>query len=194
MDSNPSSVEITFQDLSDTLINLLESRNNPRKTRQHFSQFINLSKKLTSHMRGTTENGIKVDLGKFSKWNDTSALFYHVLRNKDVHEKPLTLNIQYTYIFKNLGISPEPNEIRIIAHWSSDNPLDEGPNLEFEFGNQLTKEIYHLDKVILQYDLGLENEYFEKIGHKDVHKLAQDYFDILKLFVEFYKTEIGENH
>lgn len=44
-------VDIVMQDLSDSLDKLVRSKNSPKDTRKAFSDFVNLSQKLTSVMR-----------------------------------------------------------------------------------------------------------------------------------------------
>ena len=142
----PSDVDIVFQDLSDVVSSLLNSGDNPRKIRQYFSQFVNLSKKLSAYLR-RTEKG-KVCLSIFEGWDDVSDLFYHVLRNADEHDSPITLRINYFYLYR---IGKNVESITLVGHWEDDNPLDETPFDALEGRNHLGEVIKA--EVTYQYDL-----------------------------------------
>ena len=98
---------------------------------------------------------------------------------------------QFRFYLYRIGKNVE--SITLVGHWEDDNPLDETPFDALEGRNHLGEVIKA--EVTYQYDLNYNNQtkfgkkidtYVEKIGHKDVHKLSEHYFDSLKSLIDLY--------
>lgn len=86
-------VDIVMQDLRDSLDKLIKSKNSPKNTRKAFSEFVNLSQKLTSVMRKNSKTDWNAS--EFQGWNEITELFKK-LRNYEEHVEIIKAEIQET--------------------------------------------------------------------------------------------------
>lgn len=82
-----------MEDLRDSLKELLESKDSPKKTRKAFAEFVNLSQRLTSVMRKNSET--RWNAVEFQGWNEITDLFKK-MRNYEEHVEIIKSEIQQT--------------------------------------------------------------------------------------------------
>lgn len=87
-------VDIVMHDLRDSLKELKTFKESPKETRKSFSNFINLTQKLTSVMRKNFKNG-EWHASEFDGWNNITELFKK-LRNYEEHQQILKTEIRET--------------------------------------------------------------------------------------------------
>jgi hypothetical protein len=97
----PSIVDVVYQDLTDTFNELSAGTNSPKQIPRSFSQFVDLSQKLTASMRKDywERTGGKWIASNFDGWTDVTELFKQ-LRNDDQHEQPVCILVHERQYFR----------------------------------------------------------------------------------------------
>ncbi len=125
-----SIIALVFQDLTDAFDELASAGTSPNRFRRSFVSFVDLSQKLTSHMRKEfgEKKGKKWVPSDFGGWNDVTELFKQ-LRNDDQHHRPVAILVNETQYFQTYEGGPE---IALSGTWSfsledqlADTPRDD---------------------------------------------------------------------
>src|SRR5215203_2242884 len=112
-----SIVSVVYRDLVDVYAELSSGNTSPKAVRRSFASFVDLSQKLTSHMRREYSEmmGEKWVPSSFDGWNDVTELFKQ-LRNDDQHDRPISILVNETQYFRVSAGSA--TEVAVSGTWS----------------------------------------------------------------------------
>lgn len=195
-----SAVDIVFQDLSDALDLLRQSRSSPTEVRKAFNRFVELSQKLTSAMRKEFKkiNGQKWNAFSFDGW-DKITEFFKKLRNVDQHEATIRIQVHARQYYP---VGMEGNIFLVCkGTWELDDQLSnrppEGMKLvptDPDTGGPSETEIFIKERQ--EYDFHMDqstaplDEMLTSIEARDTHFLSEQCFKILKDYNLFYSRKI----
>jgi len=199
-----SIVAVVYQDLAEAYAELSSESASRKAVRQSFTNFVDLSQKLTSHMRKEySEKKEKPWVASdFGGWNDVTELFKQ-LRNDDQHDRPVSILVDEAQYFR---VSAEgATEIALSGTWSfslgdqlADTPRDD---LRLELADPKTgrpsgrfvsptrKEYeFHLSPSSKKAELLLT-----KIGNPNVRTLSENCFAVLTDYYRYYKRQLAQS-
>ena len=190
---------IVFEDLRDALKDLDAARGSPKRVRQAFTRFVDLTQKLTSTMRKDFSRikGEKWNPVAFGGWNKVSD-FFKWMRNHDQHELPIRISVHERDFYEHPRI---PGRVfHFEGTWGlEDQVSDEMPSgMTFHPTDPATGE--QLDpvppiRVEYQYLVQLSSESIRKrlreIGTTDMHQLAAACFEVMKAYYEYFLVRVG---
>ncbi len=200
-------VDLVFGDLEDVYKEFKDQKSSPKTTRRTFTQFVELSQKLTSMMRKEyeQETGKNWAANNFPGW-DNITKFFKYLRNADQHEYSIRIQLVDTYkisesdIFEDPTIDPNSRFLVIQGKWGFGDDYDDefpepvkfsqadvetGEPSDWEIGTT-HREIYYslIPKTKKISDLLVE------AGTDDIHILCDHCFLILSDYFKYYKNSL----
>ena len=197
-----SIVALVFQDLTDAFDELASGGTSPKAVRRSFASFVDLSQKLTSHMRKeySEKKGEKWVPSDFGGWNDVTELFKQ-LRNDDQHDRPVAILVDETQYFRAYEGGPE---IALSGTWSfsledqlADAPRDD---LRLELADPATGQpsgrLVAPTRKAYEFHLAPSSEkartLLAKIGDPNVLTLSGECLRVLSDYHRYYEGKLTE--
>src|SRR5215203_439804 len=192
-----STVEVVFRDLSDAFDELSAQNLSPRKVRTVFSNFLELSYRLTQMMykEYPRKTGEKWQAKNFDRWNEVSE-FLKELRPIDAHKHTVLIQVHERNYF---GITEDSPECFVSEHtWSIG---DQHANLPPEGVRAIvvdpkTGQAHQVPPRKTEYEFYLYPHTEEKeaellqLGDRNIHSLSKKYFDTLKEYYQYYHERL----
>lgn len=193
-----------MHDLADAMILLENSKSSPKDVRRSFSNFVELSQKLTSCMR--KEYSGKWEAEKYEGWNGYTEIIKK-LRNYDQHEQIIrTEKLETTYHTIpaengwpeiTLGISGTLKDVDQLSDKTPSGSLKimaadpkTGKITNKEIGVIKEKNYKFMLNISENSDKGRQiNKLLKKVGNPEIFQLASECFSVLKKYYEFYQCE-----
>jgi hypothetical protein len=197
--TNKLTASLVLVDLRDALAELDAARGSPKRVRQAFTRFVDLTQKLTSAMRkdfGRIKGG-KWDASAFPGWNDVTE-FVKWLRNQDQHELPIHISVHERQFYEVPG---HPGRLfPFEGTWTlSDQTSEEMPSgITFYAADAKTGAATASVppvRIEYQYLVQLSSEAIRKrlqqIGTTDMHHLAAACFSVMERYHAYFLERIG---
>lgn len=198
-----SVVDVAFRDLADAHGHLATRGASPKEVRRGFASFVDLSQKLTSHMRKeySERTGEKWYASEFAGWNDVTDLFKQ-LRNDDQHDRPVTIVVherQYLQLFEDAP------EVVMQGTWSfsledqlGDEPRDD---LHMHLADPETGQPseHRILPARKEYEFRLHTSsekacaLLAKVGDDDVRTLSHKCFEVLTEYYRYYQRRLTQS-
>lgn len=199
-----SIVAVVFRDLADAYTELSSGSTSPKAVRRSFATFVDLSQKLTSHMRTeyTEKKREKWIASDFDGWNDVTDLFKQ-LRNDDQHDHPIAILVNETQYFRTYEGGPD---VAIDFTWSFsledqllDNPRDDLllEPVDSQTGRRSGQRVAPRRK---EYEFHLypsskkAEDLLNKIGDRNVRTLSEKCFEILTAYYRYYERSFMKSN
>jgi hypothetical protein len=197
-------VDILMQDLRDSLNKLRTSNGSPKDIRKSFSDFINLSQKITSVMRKNFKNG-KWDASEFKGWTNITDLFKK-LRNFEEHEEIIKSEIIETTNHTMTEPGCEGVTLCIAGTLKNVNPLsDKAPTANVVMyeadpvtgrmtnipvgGKRSVSHVYNLTIPNTSKNGRSINKLLDEIRNKNPVSLSSNCLEILENYYLFYNDK-----
>lgn len=199
-----SIVAVAYRDLADAYAELSSESTSPKAVRRSFANFVDLSQKLTSHMRKeySEKKGKPWIASDFGGWNDVTELFKQ-LRNDDQHERPVFILVDETQYFR---VSAEDaTEIALSGTWSfsledqlADTPRDD---LRLELADPKTRRPSggFVPPTRKEYEFQLypsskkAEALLTKISDPNVRTLSENCFAVLTNYYRYYECQLAQS-
>lgn len=196
--------ELVYSDLEDEFEKLSQNNESPVHVRKTFSNFIELTQKLTETMRKEFKDltGNNWTCKEFVLWNNHTELFKK-LRNYNYHEYPTLVNVKHIESIP-INIDGKNCLMELVVDWKvEDHTADEIPTImqleEILLMNGLeTVNIaeYNNRTIRFEYSIDTCSDEIEKIlgslSERDIHKLSRECMNILREYYKFYKQRFED--
>jgi hypothetical protein len=199
--AEPSIVSVAFRDLADTYGELSSGDSSPKGVRRGFANFVDLSQKLTSHMRTeySEKTGKKWVPSSFDDWNDITELFKQ-LRNDDQHDRPISILVNETQYFRVFEDDPTLTALSGTWSFSLDDQLADSPRNDLVIGyvdlNTGRPSGELISPVRKEYEFHLHpssnkvKALLEEIGDTNVRTLSDKCFETLTAYYDYYRRNL----
>ena len=197
--TSPTNASLVFADLRDALQALEAARGSPKDVRRAFSQFVDLTQRLTSAMRTDFSRlkSARWDAAAFPGWNKVTD-FFKWLRNQDQHELPIRISVHERHFY---AVPGHPGRLfPFDGTWTLADQLADAPPQGITFHPIDPTTGRHLDpvppvRVEYQYLVQLHSEAVRKrlhaIGTTDVHQLSAACFAALSEYHDYFLAKLG---
>jgi hypothetical protein len=200
-----SDVDIVFGDLADSLYRLKNQSDSPKEIRRAFTDFVNLSQKLTACMR--KEYNGEWNANEFNGWTQITELFKK-LRNYEQHEELIRAEIEevsnVTFPAKDgwpsfgLGMSHTIKDVDQLSNSLPESGLkiiEADPETGIINNNEVecsisSKYIYKLSISQKTKNGKPINKLLNQIKSLDIHYLTDRCFIVLQDYYDFYKQKL----
>ena len=197
MSNDISTVAVVFRDLSDAFDELSIQKLSPLKVRATFSNFLELSYKLTQVMckEYYRRTGGKWEANNFNGWDKVSEFFTR-LRTIDTHEHPVLIQVYERGFY---GIAEDSTDTLVLEWtWSLGDPHSNLPpeGMRLTVTNPNTGQAHKLIPRRTEYQFYLYPLSEEvdadllELSDRSIHRLCEKYFDTLKKYYRYYQERL----
>ena len=194
MSNYTSTVAVVFRDLSDAFDELSTQKLSPQKVWTTFSNFLELSYRLTQVMYEEyyRRTGGKWEANNFNGWDKVSE-FFRRLRTIDTHEHPVLIQVYERRFF---GIAEDSTDTLVLEWtWSLGDSHSNLPpeGMRLTVANPNTGQAYkpiprQTEYKFYLYPLSEEvDAELLELGDRNIHRLVEKYFDTLKKYYRYYQ-------
>jgi hypothetical protein len=197
MSKDMSPVAVVFRGLSDAFDELSTERVSPLNVRTTFSNFLELSYRLTQVMckEYYRRTGGKWEANKFNGWDKVSE-FFQRLRTIDTPEHPVLIQV---YERRFYGIAEDSTDTLVLEWtWSLGDPHSNYPpeGIRLTVTNPNIGQAHKLIPRRAEYQFYLcplseevDADLLE-LGDRNIYRLCEKYFDTLKKYYSYYQERL----
>ncbi len=194
-------VSVVYRDLMDSYAELSSGNTSPKAVRRSFASFVDLSQKLTSHMRReySEKTRKKWVPSSFDGWNANTELFEQ-LRNDDQHDRPISILVNETRYFRVFEDDPTLTALSGTWSFSLDDQLSDSPRNDLVIGyvdlNTGRPSGELISPVRKEYEFHLHpssnkvKALLEEIGDTNVRTLSDKCFETLTAYYDYYRRSL----